>query len=166
MGMSEIERSIAVLFRRKGKDLLTEREFVFSASMDLRWFSPKDAQKLLDLGVSGGLIEKRNGSLVPKFDFSTVEVPIDYRPSKDIFQEARAASAAKDLFSEIVERIVKAKAVPKREVVSKVNRKQEMLGIDVEPAALLVACDYGIPVEGSYIDRAATEVLGRDVPSQ
>ncbi|MCU0860029.1 MAG: DUF2240 family protein [Thermoplasmata archaeon] len=164
--MSEIERSIAVLFRRKGKDLLTEREFVFSASMDLRWFSPKDAQKLLDLGVSGGLIEKRNGSLVPKFDFSTVEVPIDYRPSKDIFQEARAASAAKDLFSEIVERIVKAKAVPKREVVSKVNRKQEMLGIDVEPAALLVACDYGIPVEGSYIDRAATEVLGRDVPSQ
>ncbi len=166
MGMSEIERSIAVLFRRKGKDLLTEREFVFSASMDLRWFSPKDAQKLLDLGVSGGLIEKRNGSLVPKFDFSTVEVPIDYRPSKDIFQEARAASAAKDLFSEIVERIVKVKAVPKREVVSKVNRKQEMLGIDVEPAALLVACDYGIPVEGSYIDRAATEVLGRDIPSQ
>lgn len=163
--MSEIERSIAVLFRRKGKDLLTEREFVFSASMDLRWFSPKDAQKLLDLGVSGGLIEKRNGSLVPKFDFSTVEVPIDYRPSKDIFQEARAASAAKDLFSEIVERIVKVKAVPKREVVSKVNRKQEMLGIDVEPAALLVACDYGIPVEGSYIDRAATEVLGRDVPT-
>ena len=163
--MSELERSIAVLFRRKGKDLLTEREFVFSASMDLRWFSPKDAQRLLDLGVSGGLIEKKNGSLMPKFDFSTVDVPIDYRPSKDIFQEAKAAQTAKDLFSEIVERIVKVKAVPKREVVSKVNRKQEMLGIDVEPAALLVACDYGIPVEGSYIDRAATEVLGRDVPS-
>jgi len=164
MGMSEIERSIAVLFRRKGKEILTEREFVFSASMDLRWFSPKDAQRLLDMGVSGGFIEKRNGSLVPTFDFSTVEVPLDYRPSKEIFQEARAASQ-RDLFSEIVERIVKVRSVPKREVVSKVNRKQEMLGIDVEPAALLVAYDYGIPVEGSYIDRATTEVLGRDLPS-
>ncbi len=164
MGMSELQRSIAVLFRRKGKQLLTEREFVFSASMDLRWFSPKDAQKLLDLGVSGGLIEKRNGSLLPTFDFSTIEVPLDYRPSKDLFQEARDATP-RDLFSEIVEKIVKVRSVPKREVVSKVNRKQEMLGIDVEPAALLVACDYGIPVEGSYIDRATTEVLGRDTPS-
>jgi hypothetical protein len=162
--MSELQRSIAVLFRRKGKELLTEREFVFSASMDLRWFSPKDAQKLLDMGVGGGFLERKNGNLMPTFDTSSVQVPLDYRPPKEVLLECVKRST--DLFTEIVEKIVKTKSVPKREVVSRVNRKQEMLGIDVEPAALLVAYDYGLPLEKPYIDRAACEVLGRDLPAR
>ena len=160
MGMSEIQRSIALLFRRKGKDFLTEKEFVFSASMDLRWFSPKDAQKLLDYGISGGLLKKKNGTIVPTFDTSVIEVPLDYKPGKEIFDNA--PKREQDLFSEIVDKIVRSKSVPKREVVSRVNRKQELLGIDVEPAALLVASDYGLSVENSFIERATSEVVNRD----
>lgn len=160
--MSELKRSIAVLFRRKGKDFLTEREFVFSASMDLRWFSPKDAQRLLDLGLSGGYLQKKNGNVFPTFDCAQVEVPIDYKPTTAIFEGA--AKRDQDLFSEIVERIVKTRSVPKREVVSRVNKKQEMLGIDVEPAALLVASDYGLSVESAYIARATADILSRDAP--
>jgi len=158
--MSDLQRSIAVLFRRKGKDLLTEKEFVFSASMDLRWFSPKEAQKLLDLGITGGLLQKKNGNVMPTFDTSSIEVPLDYKPGKDIFEHG--PKKEQDFFSEIVERIVKTKSVPKREVVSRVNRKQELLGIDVEPAALLVASDYGICVDNSFIERATSEILHRD----
>ncbi len=160
--MTELEKSVAVLFRRKGKELLTEREFVFSASMDLRWFSPKDAQKLLDAALTGGYLRKKDGNLLPTFDCDKVDVPLDYRPTKGVL-EVKKPSRSVDLFSEIVESIVKTRSVPKREVVSKVNRKQEVLGIDVEPAALLVACDYGMPVDGSYIERAASEVLSRDM---
>jgi hypothetical protein len=160
MGMSEIQRSIALLFRRKGKDFLTEKEFVFSASMDLRWFSPKDAQKLLDMGISGGYLKKANGAIVPTFDTTVIDVPLDYKPGKEIFDHA--PKREQDLFSEIVEKIVRSKSVPKREVVSRVNRKQELLGIDVEPAALLVASDYGLCVENSFIERATSEILHRD----
>jgi hypothetical protein len=158
--MSELKRSIAVLFRRKGKDFLTEREFVFSASMDLRWFSPKDAQRLLDAGISGGYLQKKNGNIFPTFDCAAIEVPLDYKPTSGIFEQV--AKRNQDLFSEIVERIVKAKSVPKREVVSRVNKKQELLGIDVEPAALLVASDYGLSVENSFIERACADILNRD----
>ena len=158
--MSEIKRSIAVLFRRKGKDFLTEREFVFSASMDLRWFSPKDAQRLLDAGISGGFLQRKNGNIFPTFDCAEIEVPLDYKPTNDIFEQV--AKRNQDLFSEIVEKIVKAKSVPKREVVSRVNKKQELLGIDVEPAALLVASDYGLSVENSVIERATADILNRD----
>jgi hypothetical protein len=158
--MSELKRSIAVLFRRKGKDFLTEREFVFSASMDLRWFSPKDAQRLLDAGISGGYLQRKNGNIFPTFDCAAIEVPLDYKPTNGIFEQV--AKRNQDLFSEIVERIVKAKSVPKREVVSRVNKKQELLGIDVEPAALLVASDYGLSVENSFIERAAADILNRD----
>lgn len=160
MGMTDLQRSIALLFRRKGKGFLSEKEFVFSASMDLRWFSPKDAQRLLDIGLTGGYLEKKNGSIFPTFDTSSVEVPLDYKPSKEIFEQL--PKRQQDIFSEIVDRIVKTKSVPKREVVSKVNKKQELLGIDVEPAVLLVASDYGVCVDGSIIERATSEILNRD----
>lgn len=160
MGMNDLQRSIALLFRRKGKEALTEKEFVFSASMDLRWFSPKDAQRLLDLGLTGGYLKKKDGNLLPTFDLSSVEVPLDYRPSKEMLDNVPRKHL--DLFSEVVEKIVKTKAVPKREVVSRVNKKQELLGIDVEPAVLLVASDYGVGLDNSLIERASSEILHRD----
>ena len=159
--MSELQKSIAVLYKSKGKEELSEKEFVFSASMDLRWFSPKEAQRLMEAGISGGYLEKRDGRLVPTFDFSGVSVPVDYRPPKEALDEVSRKNA--DLFTEIVEAIVKARSVPKREVVSRVNREQEMLGIDIEPAALLVASTYGIQMDIDYLQRAESAVLGRDV---
>ncbi|OGS42913.1 MAG: hypothetical protein A3K67_06450 [Euryarchaeota archaeon RBG_16_62_10] len=158
--MSDLQRSIAVLFRRKGKEILTEREFVFSASMDLRWFTPKDAQRLLDAGLTGGYLERKNGNVAPTFDCSVLDVPLDYKPSKEVLDQVPKRQA--DLFSEIVEKIVRARSVSKREVVSRVNKKQELLGIDVEPAALLVAGDYGLPVDSGYIERATSEILERE----
>jgi len=159
--MSDLEKSITMLFRRKGKDSLTEQEFVSSASFDLRWFSPKDAQRLLDLSLSGGHLKRKNGHITPTFDLSGIDVPLDYKPSKQVLDAPVKTHA--DLFSEIVDRIVRTKAVPKREVVSKVNKKQEMLGIDVEPAALLVASDYGLQVDNAFIERAESEILSRDL---
>jgi len=161
MGMSDLQRSIVLLFRRKGKEFLTEKEFVFSASMDLRWFSPKEAQRLLDLGITGGYLQRKNGNIVPTFDTSLIEVPLDYKPGKDIFEHVPRKH--QDFFSEIVDKIVKTKSVPKREVVSRVNKKQELLGIDVEPAALLVASDYGLSMDTGIIERAESEILHRDV---
>lgn len=162
MEMSELRKSIAVLYKSKGREELTDKEFVFSASMDLRWFSPRDAQKLLEAGLSGGYLERRNGSIVPTFDYSGVVVPVDYTPPKSALEEGGRKS--KDLFTEIVENIVRTKAVPKREVVSRVNKEQEMLGIDIEPAALLVASSYGVHIDTRYIERAESAVLNRDMP--
>ncbi len=159
--MSEVQRSIAVLFRRKGKEILTEKEFVFSASMDLRWFSPKDAQKLLDAGLTAGFLKRIDGNLLPTFDFSGIDIPIDYKPTPDALKET-VETRSRDLFSEIVATISKSMSVPKREIVSRVNKKQEMMGIDIEPAALLVAGDYGVDVDGAFIERATSEVLGRE----
>lgn len=159
--MSELQKSIAVLYKSKGREELTEKEFVFSASMDLRWFSPKEAQRLMDAGLSGGLLERRSGGLAPTFDYMGITVPVDYRPPMAALEEGARRNT--DLFTEIVERIVKAKSVPKREVVSRVNKEQEMLGIDIEPAALLVASSYGLQLESGYLQRAESAVLSRDI---
>ena len=155
-----MQKSIALLFRHKGRDSLTEKEFVLSASMELRWFTPKEAQRLLDLGLTSGYLQRRNGGVSPTYDCSAIEVPLDYKPGHEIFDNVKLKSV--DLFSEIVERIVRTKSVPKREVVSRVNKKQELLGIDVEPAALLVLSDYGLSVESAFIQRATEEILNRE----
>src|SRR4030043_536622 len=87
--MSDLEKSIVLLFRRKGKGLLTEQEFVSSASFDLRWFSPKDAQKLLDISLTGGFLQRKTGHVVPTFDMEKVQVPLDYKPSKEVLELLR-----------------------------------------------------------------------------
>jgi hypothetical protein len=115
---------------------------------------------LLDVGITGGYLQKKNGNIVPTFDTSLIDVPLDYKPGRDIFEHV--PRKPQDFFSEIVDKIVKTKSVPKREVVSRVNKKQELLGIDVEPAALLVASDYGLSMESGIIERAESEILHRE----
>src|SRR5947208_9130127 len=82
--MEELRNAIALVFKRKGRDSLSEREFVLSASMDLRWFPPRDAQRLLQVGLETKLLESRDGTIRPVFDVSAVEVPRDYVPTTAI----------------------------------------------------------------------------------
>src|SRR5207249_10541064 len=79
--MEELRNAIALLYKRKGRDSLTEREFVLSASMDLRRFPPRDAQRLLQVGLETKLLESRDGTIRPDLDASTVEAPPAYVPN-------------------------------------------------------------------------------------
>src|SRR5436305_15101761 len=79
--MEELRDAIALLFKRKGRDELSEREFVLSASMDLRWLPPRDAQRLLQIGLETKLLESHDGTRRPAFDVSTVGVPRAYVPT-------------------------------------------------------------------------------------
>ena len=68
--------------------------------MDFRWFSPADAKRFVALGRQAGLlIETAENKLAPGFDLSSVEVPIGFKPSKELLDipdeiiEASAKSA-------------------------------------------------------------------------
>src|SRR5437870_8496404 len=101
--MDELRDAIALLFKRKGRDELSEREFVLSASMDLRWFPPRDAQRLLQLGLETKLLESQGGAIRPAFDVSSIEVPRDYVPTSAILDVPTPAS--EDVFLRIVDAI-------------------------------------------------------------
>src|SRR5437016_13228704 len=90
--MDELRDAIALLFKRKGRDELSEREFVLSASMDMHWFPPRDAQRLLQLGLETKLLESQGGAIRPAFDVSAVEVPRDYVPTSAILDVPTQAS--------------------------------------------------------------------------
>ncbi len=155
--MGDLETCLALLFKRKGKNILSEKEFVFSASMDFRWFSPKEAQALLEMGIKRGLLERTDGMVKPAFDYKTIEIPVNYRPCKDLLKEVEPDVS---LFSLILDDMAKASGQKKRDLVAKVNRVQDRLGVDIEVAALSLAKEIGIDV-APYVERAKREIMAR-----
>ncbi len=142
--MDDLRYAIALLFKRKGRDELTEREFVLSASMDLRWFPPRDAQRLLQLGLATSLLESHGGNIRPAFPIDSVEVPRDFVPTAKTLEVATPAS--EDTFLRIVDAIVTHTKSDRRGVIASVNAVQEKMDVDVEVAALVAARQAGLDV--------------------
>ena len=155
----ELKKCLAALFRQKGKDLMNEREFVYAASMDLHWFSPKEAQILLDASIKSGLLKISHGTLSPTFEISDDMFEIDYKPSKDIII-VEQESEGRDLFMELVDKISSISKLPRKDIVAKINKVRERLPIDIEVAALIVARDLEIEISNN-IKIVREEVISR-----
>lgn len=155
--MGELETCLAVLFKRKGKNVMTETEFMLTVSFDYRWFTPKEAQTLLDVSVKRGLLTRTEEFLKPTFDFKDVEASLSFRPSNEVLSADREEAS---LFAQLVQLISDKGGLKKRDAVARINRAQERLGVDVEVAAVLVAKDLGIDVD-PYLEPVKKEILGR-----
>ncbi|WP_435127811.1 DUF2240 family protein [Halobaculum sp. D14] len=135
-----LEAAVAVPFRGAGTDRMGEGEFVVALSLDRDWFSPDQAKRLIDVAAGRGLIEQRDGDLVADFDPAEVHVPEDFRPSEDVLHE-------QSTFEKAVDALV-ASGVEKREAVAAANERQREAGVTLEAAAVLVARERGVDVDG------------------
>lgn len=142
--MEDLRKAIALLFRRKGRDAMSEKEFVLSASMDLRWFPPREAQKLLQRGLETKLLEANAGVLRTTFDVASVDVPRDFTPTPDLLEGS--TPVAEDLFVKIVDAIVSGTKSDRRNVIAAVNAIQERMDVELEVAALIAARKAGVDV--------------------
>ena len=142
--MEDLRKAIALLFRRKGRDAMSEKEFVLSASMDLRWFPPREAQKLLQRGLETKLLEANAGVLRTTFDVASVDVPRDFTPTPDLLEVS--TPVAEDLFVRIVDAIASGTKSDRRNVIAAVNAIQERMDVELEVAALIAARKAGVDV--------------------
>ncbi len=183
--MSELQRTVAVVFNRKGKKMLSEREFINALFFELKWSDPtgtgrieaKEAQRIMEAAIRKGLLEIVEGYVKPTFDHKSVEVPLNFKPTKDLLKELGDLGAstssvetpktdktvpvkteAKPVFSLIIDDIAAKSGWNKREVVSRINRVMEKLSIDAEVAALLIGRDAGVDA-GKYLLEVKEEVL-------
>jgi hypothetical protein len=144
--MEDLKRTIALLFKRKGQPILSERDFVFSASMDMRWFPPKEAQRLLEVALKRGLLSLQDGKLTPNFDLDKVDVPLDFAPSEEVLK------GDDDVFQRMVQEISRASGRPAKDVVARINAIRSMMGIYGEVAALLAGSEMGVDMKPFYPD--------------
>jgi hypothetical protein len=154
---SELEVALAQLFRKKGKASLTEKEFVFAASLDFRWFSPKDAQRFMELSIDSELLKRDGDKVFLAFDFQSIGVMPGYKPNVEIL---RTAAQPKGIFMILVDNVSGARGMPRKDVVSLVNATQDAMGIEPEVAALVVAQELGVDIS-QYLDKVEEEVAKR-----
>jgi len=163
MADDDLRKGVALIFRRKAKDLLTDREFVFQASMDLRWFSYTDAMRFLELAISSGLIRREGKAITPTFDFRKLELPAAFKPSPEILGEKagpQAAPAKETLFLRLVDAVGKKTSEDRQTVISRINKKRAQLDVDAEVLAILAAREAGIDV-APFLDEAEKLVRER-----
>lgn len=110
----------------------------------MRWFPPRDAQRLLQIGLETKLLDSRDGTIRPSFDVSTVEVSRDYVPTAAIL--ATPTPAKQDLFVRIVDEIAAKTGMDRKAVIGTVNGVQEKMDIELEVAALVAAREAGVDV--------------------
>jgi len=63
-----LRRAVAAPFRQRGVDRMSESEFVVALSLDRDWFSPDQAQRLVDVAASQGLLDREDEAVVVAFD--------------------------------------------------------------------------------------------------
>ncbi|HDN65574.1 MAG TPA: DUF2240 family protein [Methanosarcinales archaeon] len=159
-----LEQVVAHIFRKKGK-VTSISEFVFALSLDLKWFSPDQAESVLANAEQRELVRITGEVVEPLFDIHSVEIPVDFRPDQSIlYRQERSidATATKDEVllketkeasdeSAIIDRVVEqlSGVKSKQEVIRLINDAHERLGIvETDAVALLVARTCSIDVSG------------------
>ena len=133
--------SVSAPFKLKGKRKMPVSEFIFTLSLDLKWFSPDQARVVLEKAVKRGLLKQTDDTLEPVFDIDSVSVPPDYTPD---FRKIVEVSP----FDIIIDRIMAKTGKERREIVAEINRKYDEYGgmLEVSVIALIMAKELGIEI--------------------
>jgi hypothetical protein len=161
--MDDLRLTAAAFFRNKGKNVVTESEFIMGISLDLRWVAPTDAKDVLALLLRDGHLKKDGEYLRPSFDLHDTDVPLNFRPSADLLKAAGAKrpAAAKQEDGILSELMAKAESLGmrKKDFIVSVNAIQKRINVDIEIASLLLLRENGIDIS-EYIN-ASYELISK-----
>lgn len=90
--MSDLLRTLAAVYRRRGLTEIAAADLKHALSLDLRWFAPADAKRLTQHAVDVGLLEADGDVLRATFDVAAVDVPVTFRPTLAVLDEAAPAA--------------------------------------------------------------------------
>lgn len=135
-----LRRAVAEPFRAKGREELTDSEFVVVLSLDREWFTAEQAKRLVDVATTEGLLDRTaDGDLEASFDPRAVDIPEGFSPDDDVLRQ-------RSTFERALGSLVDA-GIEKQEAVAAINRLQADLGVTVEAAAVVYARRRGVAIE-------------------
>jgi hypothetical protein len=132
-----LQQAIASLFKRKSKSEMSRRELEQLSSLELRWFEPADARKLVELAIKMGVLEETEGGLKPVFDIDSIDVPFSFKPEKKLLNSLEHDQES--LFMQLVNHISIKTNLDSKEIVAEINDRQSTLGdlVTLETIAIL-----------------------------
>ena len=144
-----LRRAVAVPFRQRGVERMTESEFVVALSLDRDWFSPDQAKRVVTVGAGEGLLERTDDDVIVGFDPGAVDIPDDFEPTEDILTQ-------RSTFERILEAVVDS-GIDKQTAVAEINKLQSELAVTIEAAAILYGRRRGLELP-ELTERARTEL--------
>ena len=157
--MDVVRQAVAFLFRRAGESEMTEEAIVRQASLDLHWFSPRDARRFVEAARSAGHLEPAtaHGRLRPTFSVDGADVSLDFRIDAKALD---AASRPAPVADELALRAAEARGVPLEEIVRAIAARSEATLIEAPAAAALVAAEAGVDLQ-PYFARIRAELAAQ-----
>lgn len=140
MNTDLLKSAVAAIFRRKGKKFVTEEEFIFAASMELRWFPPAKAALFLKNAKSYGMVASTRDGLTPTFPLDDQGIEQVISPPASVVEETQNPVAT------IVDIICSKTKQTKSEVMARINKLRRELNLETQASAVLVAAEAGIEV--------------------
>ncbi len=147
---TEAKIILAFLFNRSGKTLLSEAELYLPLSMELGWFSTKEAQQFVRYVVKKQLVVRKEGMLTPNFSLDTVKIPVGFTPTKKTFNDTADEVKGKNCTEEIITWISEYTHQEKNRVADEIKKEEKEKNLLPEVAALSVARRHGVDVSEWY----------------
>jgi hypothetical protein len=143
---SEAKIIIAFLFKRSGKTSLKDSELYLPLSMELGWFSSKEAQEFVSYTVKHELLIKKDGLLQPNFPLENIAIPVGFTPSKKTFKEKSNAKKEENIMDQIICHIAGKTNRDEKEILTEITGLAIEKNILPSVAALYVARTYELDV--------------------
>ncbi len=155
----DLEMCAAAFFRAVGKDVATPDEFVMGVSLGQKWMTPTEAKAVLKTMVNSGVLAYDGGYIRPGKGVGGLDVPLAYRPPKDLASSGGTETKKKapeqpqpeDMFHVLMGAASDA-GIQRREFIQESNRIQKSLDIDIAAAALIALRDRKVPID-PYVGR-------------
>ena len=143
---------ISFLFKRSGKEELTASDLYLSLSIDLRWFSPKEAKDFVNSALLQNFLIEKGAQIKPNFDYKKIAIPVGFYPSKQTFEEEKnkVNEERQDVVKLITEKIIEKTEQDEQSVFEEIKEVANKRNISLEVAALLVSKKYDIVVSAFF----------------
>lgn len=147
--VSEAEIILAFLFKRSGKNELKESEIFLPLSLELGWFSNKEAREFVNYAVKKRLLEKKGDRLAPNFEIKNITTPVGFLPSRKTFTEEKEEikEEKRKVLDVIIHRIAEKTNQDSNDIIKEIQRVESEKNILSDVAALYVARGYNIDIQ-------------------
>jgi hypothetical protein len=152
-----LQQTIASLFKRKGRESINQKELELLVSMELRWFKPGEAKRIIEQSKMAGLLIQDGDDLKPNFDITNIEIPIGFRPPKDLLIDLEEDQDS--IFMQIVNQICLNTGMDETKVIAEINSKQAQMEnyVTLEVIAILFAKKHDVDVN-RFIDQVENKL--------
>jgi len=145
---NEAKIILAFLFNRSGKTALTESEMYLPLSMELGWFSTKEAHAFVDQAIQQELLVKKDGTLQPTFAVDQVSIPVGFTPSKKFFtKENQEKKKDGDVVHLLATYISEKTGRDDKDVLNEIKQVEKEKNILPAVAALFVGKRYDLELD-------------------